>query len=214
MTSLQPAIRFVPDLIAVRTLQKETFMRAVRRIVFVAVVIPFFAASLTACDSGTSSVNRDAEQTDAQLERYQANQPVPLFDWSQIRETVTMVETAQATGIATSSFFFNQGSMEPVMSCPSIGYPVPATTQLTSPDQPLYSDHHDDLVVSQMEPTGVYSGETTATYVLCVNSNGLQYPVYWEGFVMSVGGPAAWDAGSARVVAMGDPTVVVDADQS
>ncbi len=170
----------------------------------VIVVTLALAIMLTACeDSGTSN---DKKTTNKQLEQYQKVQPIPFFDWSQYRETLISIQEAQAKGTATTSFFFNQGVERPIKVCSSIGYPVPTTAQLTSPDQQV--DNH-EAVISQMEPTGVYTGESSGTYVVCV-VGGKAVPTYWEGYVQTEGGPARWDDDQRMIVNTGDATITVD----
>jgi hypothetical protein len=183
-----------------------------RRILAATIALPLLALSLTACDTGDSAVRGDEEQTNTQLERYQANQPVPMFDWSQYRQTVIDIESAQANGVATTTFFFNQGVPAPIKTCPSIGFPVPTTAQITNPDQVYGSDAGSGagrVTVSQMEPTGVYTGDSSGTYVVCVADDGTDYVTYWEGFIQTEGGPAHWDADASLIVLDGAATAAV-----
>src|SRR6476659_1781023 len=111
---------------------------------------------LLGADSCGGSTSQDEAATDRQLAQYQKTQPIPFFDWSQYRATLIGVEDAQANGTATTSFFFLAGRQDPVKSCASIGYAVPSTAQVTSPDQINSSVGP----TSQMEPTGVYNGDS------------------------------------------------------
>jgi hypothetical protein len=67
-------------------------------------------------------------------------------------------------------------------------------------------------VIGQSEPTGVYTGESAGTYVVCI-VNGKAVPTYWEGEVHTEGGPAHWDKAAGQIVTDGDPTVQVKAKQ-
>lgn len=167
--------------------------------------------AVAACTaSNNDSINKDQAATNQQLDRYQANQPTPAFDWSQYRQTVIDVETAQVHGVATTTFFFNQGVQRPIKVCPSIGFPVATTSQLTNPDQLVargYNSTTIDGVVGQQEPNGVYTGDSSGTYVVCVAPNGTKYVTYWEGFVHTEGGPAHWDDKADVIVLDGPPTV-------
>jgi len=160
--------------------------------------------ALAGCTSQPSSVQKDQKNTDNQLNRYQANQPVPLFDRSQFRQTAIDVESAQVHGVATTTFFFNMGVDHPIKVCPSIGFPMPSTSQLTNPDQYIGNG----ATIAQQEPNGIYTGDSSGTYVVCVASNGTKYISYWEGFVHTEGGPAHWDAAQKVIVADGPPTVL------
>ena len=152
----------------------------------------------------TKAVNNDQATSAAALLQLQRAQPIPLYTYSQLRETLIEVETAQATTTQTTTFFFNQGVVNPTSSCPSIGFPLAADTQLTNPSQIAHSGY----VIPQADPTGVYTGASTGTYVVCVNPSGHTYIDYWEGFVQTVSGPAVWSNGSIHLT--GPSTVTVN----
>lgn len=158
--------------------------------------------ALTACTA--SATSNDQKTTNDQLQKYQANQPPPQADWSQYRQTVIDVEQAQIHGMATTTFQFNLGVADPVQVCPSIGFPVPSTAQLTNPQQAVSSG----ATVAQAEPNGVFTGDSSGTYIVCIAPNGTKYVDYWEGYVKTVGGPAHWDAAKKQVVLDGAPTVI------
>jgi hypothetical protein len=163
--------------------------------------------ALAGCTSSSDSVSADKNQTNAQLDRYQKNQPVPQFDRSQYRQTLIDVEQAQVHGVATTTFFYNLGGSKPIKFCPSIGFPVPTTSQLTNPDQLYVNGNGHDGVVGQQEPNGAYTGDSSGTYVVCVLPNGLKRIDYWEGHVETEGGSAHWDASTQMIVDDGAPTV-------
>jgi hypothetical protein len=179
------------------------------------IAIPAVALALvigaTGCGSGQpSSVQKDQTVTNSQLDRYQKNQPVPAFDWSQYRQTVIDVESAEVHGVTTTTFFYNMGSQKPISSCPSLGFPVAVTAQLTNPQQVINTyNNNAGVAVDQAEPNGVYTGQSNGTYVVCVSPDGAKYMTYWEGDVNTVGGPARWDPQSEQIVLDGAPTVKV-----
>lgn len=167
------------------------------------------AFGLVGCGSDSSqTLGADSNAAEEQLARYQKNQPVPEYDWSQYRQTLLDIQNAQVHGQATTSFFFNQGVQQPVFSCSSIGFPVPSTAQLTNPEQRVWYQAGGSLVLPQMEQSGVYTGDSTGTYTVCVAPNGTAYVKYWEGFIDTIGGPAHWDSTQDTIVLDGDPTVV------
>jgi hypothetical protein len=169
----------------------------------VALICVFLGLMFTAgsCESAT---NADETLTDSQLQTYkQGGQDVPKFDWSQHRQTIIDIEKAQANTVATTTFFFNEGIQEPVKSCPSIGFPIASTTQLTNPQQWTSGGGN----VAQMEPTGVFTGESSGTYVVCVTPAGIKYITYWEGNVHAEGGPAKWNPSTHLIELNGKPTV-------
>lgn len=164
------------------------------------------AALLSGCTDATAMSN-DQKVTNSQLEKYQQVQPVPMYDWSQYRQTVIDVTAAQANSVATTTFMFNMGTADPIDQCPSIGFPVPATAQLTNPEQITWQDGSNSQVIPQAEPNGTYTGDSQGTYIVCVASDGTKYIDYWEGSVKTTGGPAHWDYDKHRVVLDGKPTV-------
>lgn len=178
-------------------------MKRSRMLVIGAVIAAPILLGAGSCDN--KAVNADRAKMNDQLQRYQDNQPNPTHDWSQYRQGVQDIESAQVHGVATTSFFFNQGSVDPVRSCSSIGYPIPSTAQVTSPWMKMDGF---DAVIPQIEPNGVFTGDSQGTYVLCVWGT-KKVPTYWEGNVESEGGPAHWDRETKMIVPDGDPNVTV-----
>jgi len=167
---------------------------------------------LTACGSSgstkaTAQKVEQNQQANDSLTLIQA-QPVPHFDWSQIRQTLIDIEGAQAKVVQTTSFFFQQGMDHPYLVCNSIGFPIASTTELTNPLQVAqdHSQYGGDVPIGQQDPTGVYTGQSAGTYVLCVNSAGQVEPNYAEPNVHTVAGPAAWDTKTQTIVFTGTPT--------
>lgn len=170
--------------------------------------------TLAACSghsAPTTAAQNDQTISNNALSQLQKAQPVPEFKYSQIRATLIAVEEAQASVTATTTFFFNLGIKDPIASCPSIGFPLASTTELTNPDQVISGTGGNNAyalaTLAQADPTGVYAGNSAGTYVVCVAPNGSQYIQYWEGDVETVGGPAAWENG--QIVLKGEPTVKV-----
>ena len=151
------------------------------------------------CDQTPDAVQQDRSVSNDILSQYQKAQPVPIFPWSQLRQNVIEIETSQANTTLTTSFFFNQGVTDPISSCPSIGFPIPMTYQLTAPEVPIYLHDSTSGQVPQLEPTGVYTGDTSATTVTCIGEDGKGYFDYWEGNVKAVTGPAEWDYTNHRI---------------
>lgn len=164
---------------------------------------------LTACAPEGSSTNQEEQAVaQAQLDNFLKSQPIPVFTWSQLRQNLIEIETAQATTTATTTFFFNQGIPDPIAACSSIGFPIPASWQLSNPEQ--VERHRDNgggnITFPQLEANGVYTADTTGTYVICIDGNGKPYADYWEGFVKTITGPAEWDYDKHQVVLTGAPT--------
>jgi hypothetical protein len=162
---------------------------------------------LAACSEEADTATRaEADTAEDQLQQFLQSQPVPVFTSSQLRQNLIEIETAQANATATTSFFFNLGVVDPVHSCPSIGFPIPGTFQLTSPEKPAGNREGGYYSLPQLEANGVYTGDTTATTAICVDADGKGYAFYWEGFVSTVAGPAEWNAETKTVELTGTPS--------
>lgn len=161
-------------------------------------------ASCQASNNPNKTTNTETKVARGQLDQFLQAQPIPTFTSSQLRQNLIEIETAQAHTTATTSFMFlmaGQGTTGPLVhSCPSIGFPIPATYQLTNPDQIVNGHDGRVSVISQLESNGVYTGDTTGTYVICVDPNGKAYAFYHEGFVATVTGPAHWDNNKGEIV--------------
>lgn len=162
------------------------------------------AALLAACDpSSNAAQKRDRSTATKQLTSYQNNQPVPVFTWSQLRQNLIEIETAQAQTTQTTSFFFNMGVADPTDFCPSIGFPIPSTYQITNPQAKV---ERRDVILPQIEANGVYTDQSSGTFVICIDAQGRPYANYWEGFVKTVTGPAKWNAEAHQVELVGPPS--------
>jgi len=186
-----------------------------KKIIAVIAAALLAALAVAGCTSGNSGgtqqqENRQQAQDSASLVN---NQPIPHFNWSQIRQTLIDAEGIAANGTQTTSFFFQQGDPDPVYTCPSIGVPVANTAQLSNPDQNYNSGYPNggtSYPIAQMDPYGIYApSASTGTYVICVDSAGKPYLEYWEGDVMSVTAAATWDSTTHTVHVVGAPTAVI-----
>jgi hypothetical protein len=184
-------------------------MNRITKIVASVAVAAVATVGLTACTSGSKSAKNKDQKSSAQiLIKLDGSQPVPQFDWSQIRQTLIDAETAQAQTTQTTSFFFVLGVKDPVFVCPSIGYPVPETDQITNPEQ-QNSYNGNPYTLPQIDPNGIYGGNTAATFVICVGDNGSKYLEHAEEDVHTVSGPAVWDSVNHSIKITGPSTAVV-----
>ena len=169
---------------------------------------------LAACqnnDSVPSGQALENQQQQQSSESMIANQAIPHFNYSQLRQNLIEIETAQANGVQTTSFFFNQGVKDPVTTCPSIGFAIPNTASLSNPQQVVHPGYDrngaGNVAISQMDPNGIYTPTSSSgTYVICIDDSGRPYANYFEGFVQTVTGPATWDSANGRVKLLGPPT--------
>lgn len=114
------------------------------------------------------------------------SQPIPSYDYSEVRQVLLDVQDIQATGAASTSAFYLEG-VGLIGWCPSRGVPVSDGWQLT-PDR-QWADLPGDKTkewkeIDQGETTGVYlTGTSSGTYTLCLDDNGKPFLKYWEGYV-------------------------------
>lgn len=162
----------------------------------------FIGACAGLGSSSGSNINVEQQEVHVQDQisnNFIKNQPVPVFPYSQLRQNLKEIEKAQAEGVQTTSFFFNLGTQDPIDSCPSIGTPIQQSDSLTNPTQPIRDSSQPlnngggNVVLDQMEPTGIYPGQGTGTYIICLGANGQEYANYWEGYVYTVFAPAKWN---------------------
>lgn len=191
-------------------------MRVRRKVIIGGIVLAGCLGSMAAACGGDATPAQKSENKIAGHGAQQLinNQPPPVFDWSQIRQNLIELEGAQAKGVQSTTLFFpegsNGGNYSPIFSCPSIGAPIPSTDEITNPQQLTgqYTGQTGAIggTISQMDPNGVYTGQSTGTYVLCVGTDGAVTATYWEGPVMSVFGAATWDDTTHQVKMVGAPT--------
>lgn len=130
----------------------------------------------------TSANTSEARKVNEQQHIYVTNQPAPVFDWSLERHLMIQLYQARNRAVATYSYVQSPYTGKVLFSCPSIGFPIPANTQLTNPE----SDILDRYPLPQAEPNGLYSSPSThGTYIMCVNKAGKVTPAYSEPNVVA-----------------------------
>jgi hypothetical protein len=152
--------------------------------------------SLAACsdskeaDQGGQNARDEQRAVSTGFSRLADSQQIPSFDWSQERQTLIDVETIRANGATSTSRFFLEG-VGLVGWCPSTGAAVPSSFQLSSTSQYVDlpgDDTRTQYPIDQGEPTGVYVGDSTGTWVICLDDAGNKFGQYWEGYVMTTVG--------------------------
>lgn len=137
-------------------------------------VLAIVSLLLSAC--AESAVSNEKYKVLDQQKIYGENQPIPQFDWSLERDVLIQLYSMRNDAISTYTVVVSSfGNL--LWECPSIGYPIPADTQLTAPEF-YYSS---GAVLPQAEPNGLFSSKNTVgTWVMCVLEDGTVYPVYTE----------------------------------
>jgi hypothetical protein len=176
----------------------------ISRKVLVAFVVVAIALVAAACDMSTTSTSVKTEQnaTNNQMDQYLKVQPIPYFDSSAMRQTLIDILKAQTTPTNTWSVEVALDGTA-IYMCPSIGYPIPATDELTNPQQVSSGGSNSSYwgtTVAQADPNGVYGGDTAGTYILCVGPDGKYTPVYAEPNVMTFPYPVSIDPVTHRIV--------------
>ena len=195
--------------------------------------VAFCLLALSACTADectntpapTANQSESAAQNDGLLQVHR-NQPAPQVDWSFDREVVIQMFLARQHGVATYSVVYDQyaapGSRIE-FACPSLGYPVPYSTQITNPHtaervvlgyrQNEYgSAHTEAVVVDQAEPNGLFPPPSSeATWVPCVSDGGQLQPQYVEDRVSTFAYPVQEDA-HGRLVRLPGSTSSVNID--
>jgi len=179
-----------------------------------ALAIAALVFAVAGCGTTNDQLQHDQETVQKQQDQYAQVEPIPFFDWSQDRAVFIQIYQAKNDARNTWSVVTSAGTGEVLFMCPSIGYPIPADTQLTNPMQitrvKAGSDWSTWNAVPQAEPNGLYSSTNTdATYVLCVMSNGDKTPLYTEQKVTAFAFPVSIVDGKI-VQGSGNATITVD----
>lgn len=145
-------------------------------VLFVLLVFVF-----SGCGDPTSA---QIEQSQQELANKQIvrNQPPPdLGGWSFERHIVTELYKARNRTISTYTYTIIEYTGQIVEVCPSIGYPIPYSTQLTNPEKIEDRYQSGYAILPNPEPNGLYPPSSAeATIINCVNPDGSLSPVYFE----------------------------------
>ena len=178
--------------------------------------IILFGLVLAACDVSTQD-SKDAKLVNDQQAHYAKVQPIPYFDFSMDRDTLVQIYKAKNEARQTHSVVASMtGAI--LWDCPSIGFPIPADTQLTNPlvgtGRYIYDENGQNRtwvegIVEQAEPNGLFSSKNTdATFVQCVGPDGSVSPIYTEQKVTTFPFPVKIIDG--QIVRAGDASIVLD----
>jgi hypothetical protein len=149
-----------------------------KRILVLTIMLLVF---LVGCVPDTTQTNRlESEQQQRGVMAIVQNQPIPdLGGYSSERDIVIQTYLARNQTVATYAYTMTYDG-KVIELCPSIGYPIPYSTQLTAPEVADYYSAG-PVTVPQSEPNGLYPpGNSAATLVSCVNPDGSVSPTYFE----------------------------------
>jgi hypothetical protein len=178
-------------------------------------ILAFLLLFAQSCDSSSPQTSTESNQVDDQQTIYSNNQPLHKYDYSPERDELQQIYDARMKVVNTWTVIYSMG--KPVFVCPSKGYPIPYTTQLTNPDQ--MQEHSGEynggnVVIPQAEPNGLYTGTSTATWVLCIRTlpgGGSEIdPVYSEPDALAFPYPVKIDDNGTIVDAGGNSSVSIN----
>jgi outer membrane murein-binding lipoprotein Lpp len=120
---------------------------------------------LAGCEPTSAEV--DKKQQDVQTKQAQMAVGMPSVTNFAKRRTLKMAIENQDKMVPTITYVWSQFTGKTFKVCDSIGYPIPAATQYTSPQMREGWDH--PVVLPQADPDGTYSpASADATLVSCV----------------------------------------------
>lgn len=171
------------------------------------IVVALASMCIGARGCADSSDSAEHDSVDAQQSLYVRNQPVPTFQWSLERHLLVQLYQARNQSVTTYSYVVNQYNGSIMWSCTSLGFPIPATTQLTNPMRYVYQG----ATIPQAEPNGVFAPpDTDGTWVLCAGDDGNLEPVYIEEHVRTFTRPMEEHDGRLVPVAGQRSTVTIN----
>ena len=115
-------------------------------------------------------------KVESQQTHYSMVQPIPRFDHSIPRDVLLQIYNVVTTEARNTYTVIQSMTGEVVFHGPSVGFGIPADTQLTNPVQEKH-----DTTIEQAEPNGLFSSDNTdGTWILFMDSKGVITPVYTE----------------------------------
>ncbi len=143
-----------------------------------------------------NSQRADRETVEKQQQIYAKSQPIPMFDFSQERDTAIQLYKMRNEKVRTWTVWRSAtGVIEG--DCESRGFPLPYDVQLTNPKM---IDRNSSAVIEQPEPNGLFSSKgTSATWVRAI-IDGKEVPLYIETKVTCYPYPVIVDYEKNRVV--------------
>lgn len=139
---------------------------------------------LGACTLEDDATQKQREQTNQLMADAEARVGMPrVVNFTEKRLANMIVELRDQPNLATYTYRTDMNGGAHCLGR-SIGFGLPYTTQITSPDRTM-GGYRDSSVVAQAEPNGLYSSDSTdATWVLLVGKDGKPHPTYVEDDVI------------------------------
>lgn len=177
-----------------------------KKIMLFVLVFVLFSAVLSSCLPPSVAQVEQQQQVAGNLAIVQ-NQPAPdLGGYSFERQVLIETYLARNNTVATYAYMFTMDG-KIVEICPSIGYPIPYSTQLTNPMVAQYGTNG-NFTMPNAEPNSLYPpSDAAATLVQCVNPDGSVSPTYIEWYVLAFPYRIKSDYQLERI---GEPTFTVD----
>lgn len=149
------------------------------------IIFTLFLVFLAGCAPADQVTQTEKQQQGGGNLAIVQNQPVPdLGGYSFERQIVIETYLARNNAIATYAYMISMDG-KIIEICPSIGYPIPYSTQLTNPLKYEYTGNG-PAVLANPEPNSLYPpSDAAATLVQCVNPDGSVSPTYIEWYVLA-----------------------------
>lgn len=149
------------------------------KILLIVAIATVMVIGLTGCTSESARKDKEySEQMKAQIaDAIGYPDLANFFEYSQLKE---IYELRDDPNLICYWYTKNEYSGKWVYEGKCVGYGIPYSASITSPDQVYYNSS--GTVVSQAEPNGIYTNglTTSATWILAADSDGNITPEYVE----------------------------------
>lgn len=157
--------------------------------------LPALLALLVFCGAADDCDHKDSDTVQAEqqerilMEGSQSVGMPSIKNFREKHELKDIYELRDQASFATYTYIVSEMYGKPVFFCNSIGYPIPYSTQFTSPQKLIhpYNGSGGYMTVPQADPNGLFSpASADGTWVLCKDPKGdAVKPVYVEPKVVT-----------------------------
>lgn len=131
----------------------------------------------TSCGEPNSESIQNTKQEELNKQAVQSVGMPAIVNFSEKRHLKDILELRDTESPTTTYIRDMNGRLHKV--CNSIGFGIPNSTQFTNPQKIVSGTNY--TVIPQADPNGLYSGNSEATWVLCLNpKTGKIAPTYLE----------------------------------